>query len=95
MTTDTRRLTCGDAAARGGAGLDAVDDERGVRDVEQATFEEELCALINRRSMENESNTPDFILAAYMMDALVAFEKASLAREQWYGQSLRIGGSAR
>ena len=31
-------------------------------------FEEELKTLINRCSKENESNTPDFILAQYLKD---------------------------
>ena len=50
----------------------------------------ELEQLINKHCRENESNTPDFILAEYMMDALAAFERASLARERWFGRSLKI-----
>ena len=50
----------------------------------------ELEQLVNRYCRENESNTPDFILAEYMLDALSAFERASLARERWYGRSLKI-----
>jgi hypothetical protein len=53
-------------------------------------FQTELCNLINRHSVENESNTPDFILAQYMMGCLDAFTKASLAREKWFGKSLTI-----
>ena len=33
-------------------------------------FERELASLINRHSLENDSNTPDWVLAKY----LVAFE---------------------
>jgi hypothetical protein len=54
-------------------------------------FRKELEHLINRRSKENGSNTPDFILAEYMLSTLKAFEAASLERERWYGKSLRIG----
>jgi hypothetical protein len=54
-------------------------------------FENELATLINRYSKENESNTPDFILARYMSDCLEAFTKASRNRESWYGKSLSIG----
>lgn len=47
--------------------------------------------LINSHSRENTSNTPDFLLAEYMLRALENFELTSLARERWYGQSLKIG----
>lgn len=49
------------------------------------TFEKELLNLINKYSLESESNTPDFILVQYVMDALVAWNRAIRAREQWYG----------
>ena len=39
---------------------------------------------INKYSAENESNTPDWILAEYLMDCLVAFDKATNKREDWY-----------
>lgn len=41
---------------------------------------------INNVSAENGSNTPDFILAEYLLDCLAAFDKASRARERWYGR---------
>lgn len=47
-------------------------------------FEEELKALINRYSKENESNTPDFILAQYLSDCLKAYEKVIKKRNEWY-----------
>jgi hypothetical protein len=50
---------------------------------------DELRKLINRRSIESRSNTPDFILAEYMLTCLRAFEKASKDRELWYGKELR------
>lgn len=53
---------------------------------------DELAAILNRCSRENASNTPDFILAEYMLSCLTAFEKASVRREAWYGKGLRIGG---
>jgi len=33
-------------------------------------FQRELAALINKHSIENETNTPDFILAIYLNDCL-------------------------
>jgi hypothetical protein len=55
------------------------------------TFQRELTSVINRYSRENGSNTPDFILAKYMDQCLKAFNKASRAREKWFGRSLEIG----
>lgn len=55
----------------------------------QMEFERELSAAVNRASRENNSNTPDFILAQFMAAALQAFENASRAREHWYGSELR------
>lgn len=49
-----------------------------------------LTSLLNEYSEENASNTPDFILAEYMIGYLDAYNKASRAREAWYGKSLSI-----
>lgn len=49
-------------------------------------FRKELEELINQHCMENESDTPDFILAQYLTDCLEAFDKATKAREAWYGR---------
>lgn len=43
-------------------------------------FRKDLEVLINQNSMENKSNTPDFILAAYLEDCLNAFDKAVCRR---------------
>jgi len=52
-------------------------------------FEKELEELINRYSKENESNTPDFILAQYIENCLSAFTCAVQQRETWYGRDAR------
>jgi hypothetical protein len=49
-------------------------------------FVKELEKLINRYSEEKLSNTPDFILAQYLSNALMAFNAAVQAREKWYGR---------
>jgi hypothetical protein len=49
------------------------------------TFEQELTVLINRHSVENGSDTPDFILAAYIEGCLELFARAAKARDGWYG----------
>lgn len=47
----------------------------------------EVQHAINRHSAENGSNTPDFILADYLVACLDAFDHAVKAREFWYGHS--------
>lgn len=51
------------------------------------TFEQELRDIINSNSLENESNTADFILAEYMVDCLDAFTCATKKRDKWYSNS--------
>jgi len=51
----------------------------------------ELEELLNRACEENESNTPDFILADYLIACLFAFNQATKARDHWYGVHLEPG----
>jgi hypothetical protein len=51
------------------------------------SFRKELEHLINCHSMESGSDTPDFVLAQYLIDCLIAFDRAEKARESWYGQT--------
>ena len=53
---------------------------------DQSTFEQELETILNRYSMENGSNTPDFILAQYLHGCLMSFNIAVTLREKWYGR---------
>ncbi len=52
-------------------------------------LENELRDLINLNSLENASNTPDFILAQYLAACLLAFETATQQRENWHGRDPR------
>lgn len=52
------------------------------------TFEKELADLINRHSVENVSNTPDFQIAAYLVRCLQNYDQAIKNREIWYGGHL-------
>lgn len=51
-----------------------------------ANLEEDIGAVLNRYSAENGSNTPDFILASYLLDCLTAFNRATNRREFWRGR---------
>lgn len=46
----------------------------------------EITAAINKNCAENGSDTPDFILASYMLRCLEAFDLAVMEREAWYGR---------
>lgn len=54
-------------------------------------LEKQLSELLNSESRENESNTPDFILAEYLINCLNAFELANNKREVWYKVELKPG----
>jgi hypothetical protein len=47
-----------------------------------------IAGAINSVSAENSSNTPDFILAEYLVGCLEVYRKATLERERWYGVQL-------
>lgn len=53
---------------------------------------DDIANAINKHSGENGSNTPDFILAEFLVRCLKAFDITSRTREKWYGKSLSIGG---
>lgn len=52
----------------------------------EQTLEEELTALLNRRSQESASDTPDFILSRYLLDCLETWNKTIKTRENWHGR---------
>lgn len=61
--------------------------------MKNAEFENLLASVINKCSMENGSDTPDFILAGFLNGCLVAFDTASRLREEWHNWKL-IGEEA-
>lgn len=52
--------------------------------MEEASFLSELTSLINKYSLEGASNTPDFILAGYLENCLIVFNRAMQARKNWH-----------
>ncbi len=53
-------------------------------------LEKKLSDILNSESREDDSNTPDYILAEFMMNCLDAFELANNKREVWYGVTLDV-----
>ncbi len=56
--------------------------------IEPKTFRKDLCNLINFHSQENSSDTPDFILAEYLIGCLDAFDRATRDRTKFYGDTI-------
>lgn len=48
-------------------------------------FQSKLAELINCECLENESNTPDYILAQFLKKCLDAFNEATNARSIFFG----------
>ena len=49
----------------------------------KSDFEKELKQLINKHSLENESDTPDVLLAEFIMKALQNFNHCVNMRDRW------------
>ncbi len=60
-----------------------------------ATLEQDLAGVLNRHSVENDSNTPDFILAQYLLGCLAVWNVGVQRREKWYGRSESPGASVK
>ena len=57
---------------------------------EKSQLRTDIEMAINRNSAENGSDTPDFILAVYLLNCLEAFDKAVHARSAWYSHHCTI-----
>ena len=55
-----------------------------------SSFQKELEELINRHSLENGSDTPDFILADYLCECLMTWNLTTRRREQWFGRQPKV-----
>ncbi len=52
-------------------------------------LEHALSSALNRYSAENPSNTPDWILAQFLLGCLAAWNQGVQQRETWYGLDAR------
>lgn len=55
----------------------------------RAKFQQELQTLINRHNREEDSNTPDFLLAEYIQGCLSIYEHTVTKRDQLVTLALR------
>ena len=52
--------------------------------MERTEFERELEGLINKYSLQSKSDTPDFMLAEYLINCLNNFNVITKKIERWY-----------
>lgn len=56
-------------------------------------LETELSALLNKHACEKESNTPDFLLADFLVGCLFVYNNTVQERAKWYGRMDKPGQS--
>ena len=79
-----RSMKAGDRLKVGAPG-DSIEEER-VLARRRGALREHLTALLNVHSAENKSDTPDFILAQFLIGCLDAWDEGVRQREVWYGR---------
>lgn len=55
------------------------------------SLEQDLADVLNRHGEENASNTPDFILARFLLGCLASWNLAVQQRENWYERDFTAG----
>lgn len=61
---------------------------QGLNSIPSGNLEKKLTELLNKYNCEKNSDTPDFILAQYLMMCFGAFNVSVERREQWYGRKI-------
>ena len=54
---------------------------------EETSLAQDIAVLLNKHSMENKSNTPDFILAKFLTECLLTWNRATRERERFFGRN--------
>ena len=57
------------------------------------TLRQDIESVINRHGAEKESDTPDYILAGYLTECLVAFNRAARRSKAWHDRDSRSATS--
>lgn len=65
-----------------------ITDPAEVEALQHSSFKLQLEKLINRNSMENGSDTPDYILAQFLAGCLTTYNAALKERERWFGRAI-------
>ncbi len=59
-------------------------------DPKRDKLERELTSLLNKECLENESDTPDFVLAKYLLNCLASYNAAVKSRDKYWGVKMSI-----
>jgi hypothetical protein len=51
----------------------------------EGTLEQEIETLLNKNCIDDDTDTPDFILAEYLMGCLKTYKETIAARDKWFG----------
>lgn len=62
------------------------EELRYEKTIKTQNFRKRLESLINEFSLENGSDTPDFLLSEYLVKCLDIFDEIVSKREVWYGR---------
>ena len=62
--------------------------ESPITEDQREEFREQVRKAVNWSSMENGSDTPDWIIANFLVAVLDAADTMVRAREQWYGRKV-------
>lgn len=65
--------------------------ELGVNMSNIENFQKELTNLINKHSLDNDANTPDYILSNILTDVLTSIIVRTKERDDWYNTDHDIG----
>ena len=60
--------------------------------VTKDTLVDEMKSLMNKYCIENESDTPDYVLAKYLDACLTAYAEAVVGRESFFGRTVSRRG---
>ncbi len=70
-----------------------IDAESACKDQDPRTLARKFEEFVNANSLENGSNTPDFILGKFLSDVLAAVDTLVAGRDVWYGAKHSPGSS--
>ena len=73
------------AAAFVDAAADRINELAFGHPIVPGTMAQQIAHVINSHSRENNSNTPDYLLAEYLLRCLEAYEVICSRRDKWYG----------
>ena len=63
----------------------------GYKADKERLLKDDLVALLNKYSQDSLANTPDFILADYLLNCLKAFRNASKLNQEWHQKDKTLG----